>query len=526
VRAEDTGTTARRDFELARLAAIVESSADAIIGKTLDGVITNWNAGAEHMYGYTAGEMVGRNVAELIPADHAGELAPILAQLRRGERVEHFETQRCRQDGSIIDVSVSISPIRDTTGVVVGASTVARDITERNQAEVERRALERELHQSERLEILGQLASGIAHDFNNLLAAILSYAGFVAEETGDRPAVRADAEQIQTMAQRAARLTKQLLIFSRREVTQPEALDLNLVIAGIRDLLSASTGPHITLRVHPADQLAAIMADRGQIEQVLLNLAINARDAMPDGGTLTVQTLMVELHDWSARQHPGVGPGRYVELTVGDTGTGMSAEVAARIFEPFFSTKPAGHSTGLGLSTVQSIVTQAGGSVSAHSGKATGTTFRVCFPASAAAAEPGPAGAVPGDQGNWETVLIVDDEPSVVQVTSRILRKNGYTTLEAGTGDQALLLAASQDFQLLLTDSVMPGVSGPKLAERITALKPGVRILHMSGYTAGLLSPAGIAERAFMQKPFTAEALLEKVRTMLDTPPPDPLLQG
>jgi len=212
---EGAGLAAGREFDLARLAAIVESSADAIIGKTLDGVITSWNAGARAMYGYAAEEMIGRNVSALIPPDQAGELEPILARLRRGEQVEHFETKRLRKNGSIIDVSISVSPIRDAGGMVAGASTVARDMTERNEAAAQRRALELELHQSERLETLGQLASGIAHDFNNLLSAILNYAGFVAEQASE-PAMRSDAEQIQAAARRGAALTRQLLIFSRR----------------------------------------------------------------------------------------------------------------------------------------------------------------------------------------------------------------------------------------------------------------------------------------------------------------------
>jgi len=212
---EGAGLAAGREFDLARLAAIVESSADAIIGKTLDGVITSWNAGARAMYGYAAEEMIGRNVSALIPPDQAGELEPILARLRRGEQVEHFETKRLRKNGSIIDVSISVSPIRDAGGMVAGASTVARDMTERNEAAAQRRALELELHQSERLETLGQLASGIAHDFNNLLSAILNYAGFVAEQASE-PAMRSDAEQIQAAARRGAALTRQLRIFSRR----------------------------------------------------------------------------------------------------------------------------------------------------------------------------------------------------------------------------------------------------------------------------------------------------------------------
>ena len=535
---ESAGPAASRDFELARLAAIVESSDDAIIGKTLDGTITSWNAGAEQMYGYASAEMLGRNVSELIPPDRPSELVPLLDRLGRGGRVGPFETKRVRKDGSIIDVSVCISPIRDAGGTVIGASTVARDMTERNLAEAERQAMARELHQSERLEILGQLAGGIAHDFNNMLAAILSYAGFVAEETADRPTVQADAEQIQAAALRAARLTRQLLIFSSREVSQPEALDLNAIITGIHELLSASIGSHIDLRVDLTADLGAIMADRSQVEQILLNLVINARDAMQEGGTLTIRTSLLEPGavpvprpgdgrgrprpgDGSGLPQPGGSTGQYVELAVSDTGTGISADVAPRIFEPFFTTKPLGQGTGLGLSTVHTIAEQAGGSVSIDSEEGAGTTFFVRFPASGLPVRSASATAGPGAQGHGETILVVDDEAAVLEVTSRILRRNGYATLEATTGQKALSLASSRDFQLLLTDSIMPGVSGPKLAEQVTALKPGVRVLHMSGYTAGLLDPQGIVggRLAFVQKPFTAQALLEKVRAVLSVPP-------
>ncbi len=514
-------SAASRELEVtSRLAAIVESSGDAIISKTLDGVITSWNTGAQRMYGYTADEVVGRNVSILVPPDRAGELAAILQSVRRGERVEHFETKRLRKDQHILDVSVSVSPIRDANGAVTGASTVARDVTERNRAEAQRRALEDRSHQSERLESLGQLAGGIAHDFNNLLAVIMNYAGFVAEETTDRPAALADVEQIQAAAQRAARLTQQLLIFSRRETIEPEALELNAVVADVHNLLSRSIGAHIQLHIEPASSLPVIEADRGQIEQVLLNLAINARDAMPDGGILTIETSLAELDEGYVNLHPDVNPGRYVELTVRDTGTGMSSEVVAHVFEPFFTTKPAGQGTGLGLSTVYGIVTQAGGSMSVYSEEGIGTTFRLYFPATGAPATAIPTGAAPSSKvtGNGETILVVDDDPSVLEVTSRVLRQSGYATLEALTFEEALTLAAAKDVQLLLTDSVMPHMSGRTLAERVAELKPGLPVLYMSGYSEGVLNPQHALDDGVtrIQKPFSSRTLLDTVRAALN----------
>jgi two-component system cell cycle sensor histidine kinase/response regulator CckA len=516
VEAEDAGVTAREEFDRAsRWAAICEWSEDGIIGWTTDGVVTNWNSGAERMYGYAADEMVGRPVTVLSLPDRVAEFAPVLNRLVRGEHVEIFDTQARRKDGSIVDISISLSPIRSADGVVTGVSSVARDITERKRAEAERLALQRQLHEAERLETLGRLAGGVAHDFNNVLAAITSYAGFIADESHDRPGVRADAEQIQAATLRAAALTRQLLIFTERDVTQPEPLDLNAIIAEIRELLSTSVGTHVDLRIDPAARLPAIRADRGQVGQILLNLAVNARDAMPKSGTMTIGTRLSELGGDDARLSPGVSPGRYVELAVSDTGIGMSAEVAARIFEPFFTTKPAGKGTGLGLSTVQAIVTQAGGFVTVESDEGVGTTFHLYFPAIDVAV--GTQDAAPGDRSYQATILVVDDEPALLEVTGRILRKNGYTTLHARTYEQALSLAASRDFQLLLTDSMMPGMTGATLAELITEMKPGMPVLHMSGYTAGELDPERIrdGEVAFIQKPFTAPALLEKVRSVL-----------
>ncbi len=518
------GRLARDDAELrSRLAAIVESSADAIIGKTLEGVITSWNAGATGTYGYTADEMIGRNISVLFPPGRTDELVPILERLRRGGRVGHFETRRMRKDGTIVEVSVSVSPIWDASGAVIGAATVARDITGRKRAAAERRAHEARMYQTERMETVGQLAGGIAHDFNNLLGVIMGFARLAVEEAADRPALRADVEEILSAAERAARLTQELLVFSRREPDQPETADLNKIITGVRSLLAASVGQHITQRFELARDLPAVLADRGRVEQLLLNLSVNARDAMPDGGTLTIATRDTHLRERAARVlTPEMTPGRYAEVTVSDTGTGINPEVASRIFEPFFTTKTPDHGTGLGLSTVYGIVTQAGGAISVDSEEGAGSTFHVYLPAVSVPAPTGPAGTAgpaarpAGALGSGETVLVVDDEPAVLRAAARILRRNGYTTMEASTGEQALSLLSTHDVQLLLTDSVMPGMTGQALAGRAAELRPGLRVLHMSGYT-----PPGLGGNrpAFISKPFTAEALLDMVHTVLGTSP-------
>jgi PAS domain S-box-containing protein len=502
---------ARRELQArSRLAAVVESSADAIWGMTLDGMVTSWNTGAEHMFGYSRQEMTGASVAGIALPEPV--LAGALVALRAGEPVVRTEGSGTRKDDTIVELAYTISPIRDDGGALAGAAAVALDVTEHNRAEADRRALEHRLQQSERLESLGHLAAGITHDFNNLLAAILNYAAF-AEETTEKPEVRADVQQIQSAAQRAARLTRQLLIFARRDPAQPAPLDLNAIVEDIHHLLSRSIGAHIELAVQPAAALPAIEADRGQLEQVLLNLAINARDAMPDGGTLTITTGQAELDQAYADAHPGARPGRHVELTVADTGTGMSAEVISRIFDPFFTTKPEGQGTGLGLSTVYGIVISAGGSIIVQSAEGAGTTFRLYFPATdAAAAAAGPS-AAQASAGNGQTILVVDDEPAVLAATARILRKNGYATLEAADYDQALTLAASHQPHLLLTDSVMPRMSGVALADRVTELRPGIAVLYMTGYSA---VPAE-GQPAKIQKPFTAQTLLHAVAQALQT---------
>jgi len=391
-------------------------------------------------------------------------------------------------------------------------------IKERLRAQAERDRLEIRLHQAQRLESLGQLAGGVAHDFNNLLAVILACASFVAEATNGNDSVRADVEQIQTAAERATRLTRQLLIFGRRDKANIEVLDLGAIVTDIHGLLARTIGEDVTLVVRTAEGLPAIRADRGQMEQVLINLAVNARDAMPDGGTLTIGLGTTMLDDDYARLHPQISPGHYVELSVSDTGVGMPPEIVSRIFEPFFTTKPRDKGTGLGLATVHGIVAGSGGSLSVYSEPGIGTTFRAFFPPAerqpTAATDPAGADAL---RGLGETVLVVEDEPGVRQITARILRQHGYLVLEAASGAEALAIAADHHFDVLLTDLVMPQVSGPELAQRIGQMNPEVPVLFMSGYSQDVLGPRGAldADAPLIQKPFAAQELLKAVRARL-----------
>ena len=494
-------------------AAIVESSVDAIAGMTLDGIVTSWNSGAEAMYGYTAEEMTGRDVSALYPPERTEELAPILAQIGRGRQVHHFETQQVRRDGTGIDVSISISPIRGEGGVIVGAAGVMRDVTERNWAEAEQRAAEAGRQQSARIETAARLAGGVGTEFSKLLSSIMGYAASAAEATAGNPLVRADVAQIQAAAGRAARLTRDLLLFSRREPARPERVDLNAVLASTRDVLQATIGADIELRLITAPYLPTVLADRGQIEQVLVNLALNARDAMPEGGILTFTTGTADLSEAPGAVWSGTRPGLSAKLTVSDTGRGMDAATMSRAFEPFFTTRPPGQGTGLGLSAVYGIVTKAGGGIAIDSQPGLGTSVNIYLPA---AYIPAQGSAPMASPGTAPTILVVDDQPAVLEVVSRILRHNGYHTLEAGSYEQALSRLSTHDPDLLLTDSVLGEVPEQTLADRVREIKPGLRILRMSG--THVAAPRGGGGQV-INKPFTAKDLVEKVRAILDVPP-------
>lgn len=509
----ETNHTADDAQRRSLLAAIVESSVDAIASMTLDGNVTSWNSGAEAIFGYTAEEMANRHISVLYPADCTEELAPILAQIRRGRQVHHFETRRVRKDGSVIDVSISVSPIRGEGGVIVGAAGIIRDITERNWAEAEQRAAEAGRQESARIETAVRLAGGMAAEFSTLLSSIMGYAASAAEATADNPLVRADVEQIQAAAGRAARLARELLLFSLREPARPERVDLNAVLAGMRDLLQASIGADIELRLITAPYLPTVLADRGQIEQVLVNLSLNARDAMPEGGILTFTTGAADLSEALGAVWSETRPGLCAKLTVSDTGQGMDAETMSRAVEPFFTTRPPGQGTGLGLSAVYGIVTKAGGGIAFDSEEGKGTTVHIYLPA---AYVPAQGSALMRSPGTTPTVLVVDDQPAVLEVVSRILRHNGYHTLEAGSYEEALSMLSDHDPDLLLTDSVLGETPEQPLADRVREIKPGMRILRMSGGHVAAHGPGG---GQVINKPFTAKDLVEKVRAILDVPP-------
>ncbi|MBB4762306.1 ATP-binding protein [Amorphoplanes digitatis] len=503
------------------LAAIVRSSEDAVITTDLDGTITTWNDGATRQYGWRADEAIGRCIALVYTHDQIFVMPDTLAGLSAGKRRGPIEAHRVRKDGSHVEVLVSMWPVRDRFGQVVSVARIERDLTAVKQAEEQRRLVIERSALAERLECLGQLAGGVAHDFNNLLAINLNYLDFVLERTADAE-TREDLTRARTSAERARELTRQLLLFARQEPGDAEVIDVDSVIEDARALLGRTIGGHVELIARRSPEPLAVRCDWGRMEQVLLNLVINARDAMPDGGTVVIEAGPVRLeHD--PDRLPPLPAGPYAQLKVSDTGTGMPPEVAARIFEPFFTTKAEQHGTGLGLATVYSIVTEAGGDITVSSEPGVGTTFRILLPAvSAPVARAGGAAGrarrgetAPG--GGRSRILVVEDDAEVRRIAVRILAGAGYRVTEAANGRVALDRINRGPFDLLLTDIVMPEMSGSRLAETVLLHHPGTRIVLISGYSEECtrvrhLTVEGIE---MIHKPFTADELLGAVRRVL-----------
>jgi PAS domain S-box-containing protein len=645
------------------LALIVESSHDAIIGKTLDGVITSWNTGAEQLYGYRRDEMLGQDAAMLFPPGQQHSEQQLMARLAAGDGIDQHRVQRRRKDGATITVSLTLSPITDANGHAAGVASISRDVSERERAEAmfeglleaapdaiigvtrdgtialinaqaerlfgyrrdellgqsvdllvperlrgthphhrngyftqprkramgagaalaavrkdgtefpaeislsavdtdhgmiattairdvtdrliaqaererlitqaERDAAEKRLQHTRRLESLGQLAGGVAHDFNNILAVISNYAEMISEtldmptpEPTDLADARKDCGQISRAAERATRLTKQLLSFGRRDITQAEILNLNHVIGDIEPMLRRSIGEHIHLITTPDRDLWPVHADPGQIEQILVNLAVNARDAMPGGGTMSIDTTNAEISDDDLDSSP-LPVGRYVRVRISDTGSGMPPEVIERAFEPFYTTKPKGSGTGLGLATVYGIATAAGGDVHLYSENGIGTTVTVILPAvdarhhatdTVATIEPTTV------ESPHETVLMVEDEDDLRVITGRILTRAGYHVLTASGGEQAIHLAQTHPgpIHLLLTDVIMPKMTGNDVADRIRAIRPGIPVLYMSGYAEPVLTENGTLPEGvtIVEKPFTSRELLDRIGKFLQSAGP------
>jgi PAS domain S-box-containing protein len=529
-----------------RFRRLFDAAPDAMIAVAPDGLVAMANAQAEQLFGYAAGALIGLPVEMMVPEEArallAAERLDYFADPQSRPIVTEFKLAGVRRDGGTFPAEITLSGLPTDSGMLVTAAI--RDVTERLALQAERERLrvaaeqekaERRLQQSQRLESLGQLVGGVAHDFNNLLNVIQGYADFSAEQVRALlPAearlepVADDIDQVRVAAEQAIRLTRQLLTFARHEVNRPEVLDLNEAVRGAGQLLRRTLGEHIDLTITTEPALWPIKADRGQIEQVLVNLAVNARDAMPGGGRLAIDTANTEVDAAYASRRPELAPGVYARLRVSDSGVGMDRATAERVFEPFFTTKPKGRGTGLGLATVYGIVTQAGGSIEIYSEKGLGTTITVLLPVTAEVAQPALAPAVLGDdhRGHGETILVVEDEESLRQLTSRILLRNGYLVCAASNGAEAVLQASdpAQRIDLLLTDVVMPEMLGNEVAARVGALRPGVPALYMSGYAQPMLDAHGLPAPCFdiLEKPFTEAILLSRVQKAMSRAPAVP----
>jgi PAS domain S-box-containing protein len=494
-----------------RMSLIVDSSQDAIIGKNLDGIITQWNQGAEKIYGYAAHEVIGRPISMIAPEDRADEIPNILRKIREGERVEYFETIRVTKDGRRLNMSVSVSPIHDGEGSVIGASTIARNITAQKK-------IEDQLRQSQKMEAVGRLAGGVAHDFNNLLGIVTACTELLRMHANDESLEYVD--NIREAAKRGAALTRQLLSFSRRQQVQVQLLDLNERLREVSKLLRPLMGDDVQIVLIPHSATAVVEADPNQVDQIMMNLAVNARDAMPNGGKLIIETGGFDFDEAFALEHPGMTAGPYVMLAVSDSGIGMSEATRMRIFEPFFTTKELGKGTGLGLSTVYGIVKQGGGHIWVYSEPDRGTTFKIYLPSAdhkigtSIAAQP--EALPPRREG--KTVLLAEDDTMMRRLTRKLLEEYGYKVFEAEDGKAALELVAEnhKSIDLVLTDVVMKGMSGPEMVLKLLDIYPAMKVVYMSGYTGELVAHQG-ADSAIqlLEKPFTRSALLKTLDAAL-----------
>ncbi|HEY3219657.1 MAG TPA: response regulator [Gemmatimonadales bacterium] len=500
------------------LRQIIDANPSLIFVKNWDGQFVLVNRATAEIYGTTVEDLVGKT-----DADFNRDAKEVAHYLRDDRDVISSDKPKVIAEESVTNPVTKQTrwfqtikmPLRmpgEDTPTLLG---VATEITERKQ-------LEEQLLQSQKMEAVGQLAGGVAHDFNNILTAIVGYTDLLAAEFGGNAQQLEDLEEIRKAARRAAALTRQLLAFSRKQVLEPRIIDLNSVVLNLDKMLRSLISENIALQTALAPDLAMARADPNQIEQVIMNLALNARDAMPEGGTLTIETRNATLDQAYANQHVSVVPGEYVMLAVSDTGCGMDADTQGRIFEPFFTTKPPGRGTGLGLSTVYGIVKQSGGNIWLYSEPGKGTTFKVYLPASEGAPEEGgksaPAATTQRGEG---TVLLVEDDEQLRRLTHRALAGAGYTVLEADRGSTALDIARRHKgrIDLLVTDVVMPDMNGRKLADSLMAARPAVRVLFMSGYPEGAIANRGMLEHgvAYLAKPFTTEAITRKVREVLGT---------
>ena len=499
------------DEQLLLMGAIVESSDDAIVGMYLDGVVTSWNRGAEKIYGFSRGEMMGRSFSRLLPETSEGELDAILERTRSGEHIEHLETLHRRKDGKVINMSLTISPIVDAEGNVTSASTIGSDISHRV-------SLEQQLRQAQKMEALGTLAGGIAHDFNNILTAIIGHASLLNLKLEKNDPLTDNVHQILEAASRAANLTQALLGFSRKAPIDTRPVSLNGIIKKVERLLVMLLKENVSYQANLSPDEPIIMADSGQIEQVLINLASNARDAIPSTGAIRISTGVVDLDEQFVRAHGYGGPGRYASLSFNDNGVGMEESVRLRIFEPFYTTKESGKGTGLGLAIVYGIIKQHNGFINCYSEPGLGTTFQLYLPLTTREMVQQVKAPESPPRGGSETILVAEDDEATRNLDRKVLEAYGYRVIEACDGEDAIAKVQEHRdrIQLLFLDSIMPKKNGKEVYEEVIRIRPGLKVLFTSGYTADTFSDLEAKEFRFIAKPILPTQLLRTIREILD----------
>lgn len=511
---------AARESEI-RFAALVQHSSDSISIIDREGRLAYTSPANKSIFGYDDSDLYGSRLREIIHPDDKQRTLNAMAEIRdEPAKSRALEVRVQRRDGEWIYVESILTNLLDQPSVA-GIVINSRDVTERKKAEEALRDSEEKLRQAQKMEAVGQLAGGVAHDFNNLLAVIIGYADLLLRRMpSDDERAHEQLEEIKKAGNRAKSLTSQLLAFSRKQVMQPKVLDLNAVVDDLDKMLRRLIGEHIEMRAVLQSDLGKVKADPGQIEQVLMNLAVNARDAMANGGSLTIETSNVELDSGYTQAHRLVEQGSYVMIAVSDSGCGMSHELQTRIFEPFFTTKEKGRGTGLGLATVYGIIKQSGGNIWVYSEVGKGTTFKIYLPRVDEVATVAESSAVVAEKlGGTETVLLVEDEEAVRHMAQEILESNGYHVLDASDGNHAVRVASEYDgvIDVMVTDVVMPHLGGRELAETLSPVRPQMRVLYMSGYTDDAIVHHGVLDgrAAFLEKPFTPDALAMKIREVL-----------
>jgi PAS domain S-box-containing protein len=511
----DVSRRRRAEEELRRanetLRALIEATPLAIVAIDSDDNVSKWNSAAEKMFGWSEAEVLGRPLP-CDPSNQRSDWAVLRETARSGASITK-EATRKRKDGTFLDVTISAGPLAGPWGAPAGAVSVITDITERKR-------LEEQLRQAQKMDAVGRLAGGVAHDFNNLLTVIMGYGEMLLSSLTPNARPHDHALEILRAAEKACTLTKQLLAFSRRQVTYPVLLDINPVVVGVSNMLRRLIGEDVELVVLPNPTLGAVRADPGQIEQIIINLVVNARDAMPAGGRITIETGVAELGEEYAQTHLDVKPGRYACISVTDTGCGMAQTTQSHIFEPFFTTKEVGKGTGLGLATIYGIVKQNNGSIWVYSEPGKGSTFKIYLPAVYEQPQAGPSVVGTVLERGDETILLVEDEGGLRDMARELLEGQGYTVLAAADPNEAIRICSGHpgSIDLLLTDVVLPTSSGQELARSVLALRKQVPVLFTSGYPAETIVSRGVVEPGaeFLEKPFTPGALASKVRQVLD----------